>query len=94
MSPDSTLIQARFKEAISAWIESAQEPGHFLSAVLENDLKEAVARGDGGALDNLPHIVAHLYNDAPAACWGSPANVSKWTGLGTAAMAGWRRAHP
>ena len=55
--------------------------GDFIGAVLRNDLKEAVGRADEEALDNLPHIVAYLYNDCPSDCWGSTARVADWNGL-------------
>jgi len=52
--------------------------GHFLTAVLENDLKEACARGDDECMWLLPVIVAYLYNEAPCGSWGSKANVNAW----------------
>lgn len=78
MRPDKTLIEERFKESIDAWATEGRPTGGFLLAVLENNLKEAVKRGDAAALDNLPHIVSYLYLDCPAACWGSPEKVAGW----------------
>lgn len=52
--------------------------GHFLTAVLENNLKEAVNRADDHNLDNLPAYVHYLYNEVVARCWGSPERVKKW----------------
>lgn len=80
MTPDRRLIQTRFKESIDSFVLHGYQPGGFLTAVLSNDLKEAVARGDEGAIENLPHIVAYLYNDVPSGAWGSPENVRTWAG--------------
>lgn len=76
--PDKTLIEERFREALQRWVQLALPTGGFLWAVLTNDLRGAIERGDEGALDNLPHIVAYLYNDCPSACWGSPEKVRAW----------------
>lgn len=52
--------------------------GHFLTAVLSNDLFEAVARADRENLDALPAIVSLIYNEFPAISHGSPENVRRW----------------
>ncbi len=69
---DNTLFN------IAAYINLGQPPGHFLGAVLTNDLKEAVTRADEGNLATLPAIVGYLYNKAPAHCWGSEDRVKAW----------------
>ena len=76
--PDKRLIQSRFRESLERYIEHGYQPGGFLTAVLANDLKEAVGRADEEALQNIPHIVAYLYNDAPGMAWGSPELVKGW----------------
>lgn len=81
-NPDAARIEPRFKESIDAWVETARRTGSFLDAVLRNDLAEAMKRGDPGALANLPHIAAYLYNDCPAMCWRSQTNVDRWIKLG------------
>lgn len=53
-------------------------PGHFLTAVLENDLMEAMGRADELSLVGLFSLVSFLYNDAPSGAWGSPAKVRAW----------------
>ena len=52
--------------------------GHFLTAVLSNDLKEACHRADEFNQAFLFFYVRFLYNHAPTGCWGSPSNVEKW----------------
>lgn len=53
-------------------------PGHFLGAVVSNDLVEAIGRADENSLRGLRAIVAFFYNDAPSTSWGSPVKVSAW----------------
>jgi len=66
--------------AAQRWIENALTPGGFLTAVLENDLKGAVARADHMNLAKLPEIVQWFTWNAPSSCWGSPEKVEAWTG--------------
>ena len=52
--------------------------GSFLEAVLCNDLWEACSLADDNNLWILPVIVAWLYNNVPAACWGSSGKYKEW----------------
>ena len=76
--PDPTLIEPRFRESIDAYVATGRPTGGFLEAVLSNDLMDAFNRADESALGNLPHIVAYLYNEVPAGCWGSRERVAEW----------------
>lgn len=53
-------------------------PGGFLTACLENNLKEAFARADADNSSNMRNIVAYLYNYVPSAAWGSVDRVMEW----------------
>jgi hypothetical protein len=53
-------------------------PGHFLSAVLCNDLFDACARADEKSAAGLRHIVSFLYNDGVVGCYGSPEHMQAW----------------
>ncbi len=64
--------------ALQRYIENGDPPGDFLSAVICNDLTEAVARADDHNVLNLPAYVAYLYNEAPSECWGSKENMQAW----------------
>jgi len=66
--------------SLKLWVEERCEPGDFLSAVLKNDLKEAVGRADPYNMAGLKYIVMFLYNHCPGRCWGSAANFENWTG--------------
>ena len=73
-----STIPERMHGGITRWIESGVRPGHFLCAVLRNDLFEACSRADD---DNRPLIwvyVSWLYNNAPGGCWGSPERFDSW----------------
>lgn len=52
--------------------------GHFVTAVLCNDLKEAIGRADQENLRDLIEIVSYCYNEIPSTCWGSPDAVATW----------------
>jgi len=54
------------------------EPGGFLSAVICNDLKEAVNRADRVNIQRIPEIVRFFYWHAPSICWGSPEKFEAW----------------
>lgn len=64
--------------AMQRYIENRIPPGHFLTAVLSNDLSEACGRADDDNRHRLFEIVSWVYNEAPSACWGSPQRVAEW----------------
>lgn len=53
-------------------------PGHFLTAVLENNLMAAMSRADEVSRAGLFELCIFLYNDVPERAWGSPARVRAW----------------
>lgn len=71
-------IPDRMMGAIQRYIDRGINPGDFLTAVIDNNLKEAVSRADDENLENLPAFVAYFYNEAPGGCWGSPENRRAW----------------
>ena len=52
--------------------------GGFLTAVLENNLSEAVGTADQHSYAALREIVQWVYWEMPAPAWGSKANVVAW----------------
>lgn len=79
--PNPDLCPPFTKDMIDRWVKEAIPGGHFLTAVLSNDLLGAVSHGDQDNRDGLVHIVSYLYNRCPGACWGSPEKVKEWPGL-------------
>lgn len=73
--------------ALKAYIERGQPVGRFLTAVLENNLKDAVSRADSENLHNLPAYVGYLHNVADSRCWGSPEKVRQWYAIKSAERA-------
>jgi hypothetical protein len=63
---------------LSGWISHGIQPGGFLTAVLCNDLREAIVRADDANLAALPDIVKWVRRNAPMACWGSPQAMNHW----------------
>lgn len=59
-------IPDRMKEAILAYVHHRKPLGHFLSAVICNDLREAIGRADEENLALLKVYVQWFYNVCPA----------------------------
>jgi hypothetical protein len=63
---------------IDRYVEHHIEPGSFLRAVLENNLREALGRADSTNRFALFDIVTYLYNCVPHNCWGDAKRVEEW----------------
>ncbi|MBC8523000.1 hypothetical protein H8D29_03635 [PVC group bacterium] len=70
------------KRSLTHWIDEAVCPGHFVTAVLTNDLFEAIARADGENARILPDIVRWIYSNAPRGCWGGDEEMKTWKSFG------------
>ena len=66
-------------ETLRMYIEEGYSPGGFMTAVLSNDLFQAVAVADPYHLSMIPNLVVWIYNEAPRECWGSKAKVEAWS---------------
>ena len=71
-------IRPDMMDAIYRYIYEGLSPGHFLTSIIDNDLREAVRRADEGNMANLPAFVAYFHNEAPWECWGSPLARVAW----------------
>lgn len=82
-------LPAHMRSGIKLWIEMGQRshPGSFLSALLSNDLVNAVGRADEENEAALGRWVRYLYNYAPGGCYGSPEKFAAWQGIGAPAEA-------
>lgn len=64
--------------ALERYLNHGINPGSFLTAVLENDLKEAFGRADIMNSANLKNIVGYIYNHLPSNSWGSKERVADY----------------
>lgn len=60
------------------YLASGTPCGHFLTAVLSNDLKGACNRADLENKYRIWDIVFFLFNYAPGNAWGSVERVQEW----------------
>lgn len=66
------------RDSLALYVEHRIQPGGFLTAVLENDLREACGRADEENRHRLFDIVCYIYNELPAPCWGDRGAVHRW----------------
>jgi len=71
-------VPEQLHDGLTEYIAARRPMGHFLTAVVSNDLREACARADDVCRDRLHTIVFFLFNYANGQCWGSPQLVSAW----------------
>lgn len=71
-------LPPHLRDGMKGYLEHGWTPGDFLIAVLGNDLRAAVGRGDMVSLSFLPHIVIWLSMEAPFDAWGSANEVAEW----------------
>ena len=71
-------IPERMYGGITRYVKQRIPTGSFLEAILSNDLKEAVGRADQENRDLIVEYVKFMYNQVPAACWGSKENYEQW----------------
>lgn len=72
------LHNSYLQDAMDRYVNDHIPPGGFLTAVLSNDLKMAVAQADVFNRKMIPEIVEYCYNEIPSSCWGSPEAVEAW----------------
>jgi hypothetical protein len=66
------------REGLLRYLVDRIPTGHFLLAILANDLRAACERADMENRYRLFDIVYFLYNYAPSGAWGSHENVREW----------------
>ena len=77
---DYSKLPHGLQDGMQRYIENGSQVGHFLTAVLSNDLLGAVSRADGTNIKLIPEIVGWLFNEAPGNCWGDVKKVQAWQG--------------
>jgi hypothetical protein len=71
-------VPEHLRAGLRRWIKFGVVPGHFLCAVLRNDLDGACRHGDDQSTAALKAIMGFLRRHAPAACHGSPERFQAW----------------
>ena len=71
-------INGSVENSIDRYVNHRIEPGGFVRAVLENDLKGAFGKADAYNRERMFEIVKYCYNEIPATCWGSKEAVDNW----------------
>ena len=70
------------RQPLVDYIVRGAPKGHFLTAVLSNDLKMAVMKADELNREALHAIVGWIYEWAPSDCWGSKKKYEAWVESG------------
>lgn len=65
-------------EGILNYVENRVKPGHFLTAIITNDLRNAVFHADSTNLNLIKNYVQWFYNHPPSPCWGSVEKMEAW----------------
>ncbi len=78
MEIDYKMLPENLSEGLQGYIEQGIPPGHFLQAILKNNLVEACARADIPNQRRIYDVVFFLHNYAPSACWGSTEKYESW----------------
>ena len=79
---EASNVPSHLHEGLLEYVVCGRPTGHFLEAVLSNDLREACCRVDITHKGCLFDLVFFLYNFAPQGCWGSTENVIAWRNNG------------
>ena len=75
-------LPEHIRGGVQRYIKDRILPGHFLQAVICNDLKESLGYADDINTHKLFDIVSFFYNEAPYQCWGSPKKMEEWLRMG------------
>lgn len=67
-----------FKEAFVRYVVHGVVPGHFLQAVIANDLFDAVCRADVTSSGILTALVRLVHNEFPTPAHGSRKAIVEW----------------
>jgi hypothetical protein len=68
--------------SVRRYIEDGLEPGGFLSAVINNDLKNAFLYADAHNYDKIGFWANWFYTQVPSKCWGSERAMISWIRCG------------
>lgn len=75
---DYCRIPAQVIASIYSYVEHRQAPGHFLTAVLSNDLFATFGRADKESRSTLNDLITFIYMEVRSDCYGTPEKVKQW----------------
>ncbi len=75
---ESSEVPPTLHNGLVLYLTQGIRPGSFLTAVLSNQLVQAVNAGDESSLAALVPLVRWLYMAAPALSWSSESNMQAW----------------
>lgn len=76
------LIPAHMHDGVTRWIENGFMTGDFMTALMSNDLIEAMGRADDDNANAMRNWCIFLVSYAPRGCFGSISRVSNWRSSG------------
>ncbi len=87
MLPSKMLVKQGLPDTPSGYslyhyVEGGHPVGHFLTAIITNDLQGAVSHADDDNLGLIPAYVKWLFNRAPSMCYGNRELMDKWMEVG------------
>jgi hypothetical protein len=75
-------IPENMRPGMMDYVEKGKRPGDFLTAVITNNLKDAVCRADSTNLPLIKLYVLWFHNVAPEPCQGSAEKMKAWMARG------------
>jgi hypothetical protein len=75
-------MKSETKEEIDQYINYGRQPSGFLSAVISNDLADALYMADSQNAIDLREIVKYVNDKAPVGCRGSQPTIRYWVKCG------------
>lgn len=75
---DYRSIPEHMQDGMRLYLEKGIPPGHFMTALLSNDLMGAMGRADDINRHRIFDLCAFLYNQAPIGSYGSPEKFDDW----------------
>ena len=68
----------RMTESVKHYLEHGYHPGNFLTAVITNDLRGAIAHADDDNAAVMRDWVRFFYNEVQGNAWGSVEIMTDW----------------
>lgn len=76
------IVPEHCRHSILIWVMEGRLGGHFLEAMLSNDLMKTFQYADGPNSRAMDSWTKYLYNYTPSGCWGSTEKVTEWANKG------------